>query len=178
MLAVVNQVLAKLGYREIGPDWNDATGLFDPRATATGTGPDGTPARLSDQAIAASALSALDQRLSLRSSADLEVFASRWPGLRTDTFALVVDGDEPAERRWSLEAPGEPVASLVAGPGIWGSLLSGEANIITELSAGRIRCINKRDRHRLRSEELHAMTWLLGLAQIPIERAPAMAASE
>jgi hypothetical protein len=118
---------------------------------------------------AASTLGALDQRLSMRTSDDLALFAARWPGLATQTFVLVVDGDEPAERRWS---PGEPVATLVAGPGTWGSLLSGEANIVAELTSGRLRCISKRDRYRLRSEELHAMTWLLGLTQIPVERAP------
>jgi hypothetical protein len=70
------------------------------------------------------------------------------------------------------------VARLIAGPAVWGSLLGGESNIVTELSAGRLRCVNKRDTHRLRSEELHAMSWLLGLTQIPIERTPAAVGSE
>ncbi len=177
MLAEINQALAKLGYRQVDPGWNEAMGSFDPRETVTAaaSSPEGT--RPQGQAAAAGTLRALDQRLSLRTDADLEAFAARWPGLVTETLALVVDGDEPAERRWSLSDAGEPVATLIAGPGTWASLLSGQTNIISELTAGRLRCVNKRDRHRLRSEELHAMTWLLGLTQIPVERSPALAAS-
>jgi hypothetical protein len=120
----------------------------------------------------------LDQRLGLRTKTDLEAFAARWPALQTDTLAVVVDGNEPTERRWSLGEISDPVATLVAPPATWRALLSGKTNIITELTAGRLRCINKRDRYRLRSEELHAMTWLLGLTQVPIERAAALAADE
>lgn len=174
MLAEINQVLAKLGYRQVVPGWNEAVGPFDPRETvpASDPGPNQTPPQPPDGSAAASTLRALDQRLSMRTDADLRVFADRWPRLLTETLALVVDGDTPAERRWSLADVGEPVATLVAAPGTWGSLLSGQTNIITELTSGRLRCLNKRDRHRLRSEELHAMTWLLGLTQIPVERAP------
>ncbi len=180
MLAEINKALAQLGYRQVGPDWNDAVGSFDPRETAAtlAVPPDATPSPATSQPAAASTLRALDERLSMRTDADLEVFAARWPALKADTFALVVDTGEPTERRWSLGDAGEPVATLIAGPGTWGSLLGGETNIVSELTAGRLRCINRRDRHRLRSEELHAMTWLLGLTQIPIERAPALAASE
>jgi hypothetical protein len=174
MLEDINAALARLGYRQIGPEWNDVTGPFDPRETGAHE-PNGTSSRAAGQPTAASTLQALDQRLSMRTSDDLAAFAARWPGLKTQTLALMVDGDEPAERRWSLGDVGEPVATLVAGPGTWGSLLSGEANIVAELTSGRLRCVNKRDRHRIRSEELHAMTWLLGLTQIPVERAPATA---
>jgi hypothetical protein len=172
ILADINQALAKLGYRQIGAGWNETTGPFDPReaAIAAVTGPNGKAPLLSGRSEAASTLSVLDQHLGRRAGADLDVFAARWPGLQTETLALVVDGDEPAERRWSLGDVGEPVATLVAGSGTWRSLLNGETNVVTEMTAGRLRCINKRDRHRLRSEELHAMTWLLGLTQIPVER--------
>jgi hypothetical protein len=180
VLAEINAALAELGYRQVQADWNEATGAFDPRETATGTasGPGGVPSRTAARPAGAGTLRELDQRLSLRSEADLQVFSNRWPGLRNETLALVVDDDEPAERRWSLGEVGEPVATLIAAAGTWASLLRGEANIITELIAGRLRCVNKRDRHRLRSEELHAMSWLLGLTQIPVERVPAPAASD
>lgn len=172
MLTEINQALAALGYRRIGEDWNQASGPFDPRETLAlvASGPEEKSPMLCPPE-AAGALRALDERLSLRTGADLASFAAQWPQLQTDTLALVVDGDEPAERRWSLGTPGEPVAALIAGPGIWRSLLTGETNVIAELTAGRLRCINKRDQFRLRSEELHAMTWLLGLSQIPVERA-------
>jgi hypothetical protein len=190
MLDEINEALAKLDYRQVGPEWNDAMGPFDPRATTNTI--QAAPARSGSPLPpeTANALLALNERLNARTDDDLGAFAARWPALAKETLALVVDGTEPAERRWSLasaangpaeqrpDGTGDPVATLIAGPAVWGSLLGGETNIVTELTAGRLRCINKRDTHRLRSEELHAITWLLGLAQIPVERTPALAASE
>jgi sulfotransferase family protein len=189
LLQEINGALIKLDYRPIGPEWNEVTGLFDPRG---GVGEIPASATTSSPMVAevASALRALDERLATRTDDDLEVFAARWPALADQTLSLVVDGGEQAERRWSLAAAtsataaqdsggaDDPVARLIAGPAVWGSLLGGESNIVTELSAGRLRCVNKRDTHRLRSEELHAMTWLLGLTQIPVERTPAGMGSE
>jgi hypothetical protein len=177
LLTEINRALATLGYRQIGEGWNQALSPFDPREILdpAASGPEEKPSMLDSPPEAAGTLRALDERLSMRASADLASFVARWPQLQTDTLALVVDGDEPAERRWSLGIPGEPVATLIAGPGTWRSLLAGEANVIAELTAGRLRCINKRDQYRLRSEELHAMTWLLGLTQIPVEHAEALA---
>jgi hypothetical protein len=51
-------------------------------------------------------------------------------------------------------------------------LLDGTANVITEIRNGRLRCLNKRDGHRVRSDEVHAIAWLLGLAQVPLTRQP------
>jgi protein-tyrosine sulfotransferase len=180
MLADINQALDKLGYKQMGPGWNDVTGPFDPRVgmIATSPGQNGKASPPSSQPETASALRALDERLGMRIGTDLEAFAVRWPELQTDTFALVVDGDEPTERRWSLGDLSDPIATLVAPPGTWRSLLDGETNVVGELTAGRLRCINKRDRYRLRSEELHAMTWLLGLTHIPVEPATALAVGE
>jgi hypothetical protein len=188
LLDGINEALAKLDYQQIGPAWNDVIGPFDPRAVPAGAGAaaghDGPPPRPE----MAYTLLALSERLDERTDDDLAVFAARWPALASQTLALVVDGGEPVERRWSLAAArngsaagrpdGAPVATLIAGPAVWGSLLGGETNIVTELTAGRLRCVNKRDQHRLRSEELHAITWLLGLTQIPVERTPVLAASE
>lgn len=189
LLHEINEALAKLDYRQIGPEWNDVTGPFDPRATVGAIPAEpargGSPLRPE----VANTLRALDERLSARTDDDLGVFAVRWPALANETLALVVDGSEPAERRWSLASAangsaaqrpdntGDPVATLIAGPAVWVSLLGGETNIVSELTAGRLRCVNKRDAHRLRSEELHAITWLLGLTQIPVERTPVLAAS-
>jgi hypothetical protein len=180
MLEAINRALAKLGYRQIAEDWNHVTGPFDPRETviASTSRRNRDPSLPAGRQEAASTLRALDERLSMRTGTDLEMFATRWPELQTDTLALVIDGDEPTERRWSLGDPGEPVATLIARPETWRSLLSGETNVITEMSARRLRCINKRDPYRLRSEELHAMTWLLGLTQIPVDRPTALAVSE
>jgi hypothetical protein len=190
LLHELNEALTRMNYRQIGAEWNQATGVFDPRADAD-TIPAAPAASSSPvRAEVASTLRALDERLKTRTEGELEVFAARWPALTERTLTLVVDGWEPAERRWSLasaksrtvaEPPNgaeDPVATLIAGPAVWGSLLGGETNIVTELTAGRLRCVNKRDTYRLRSEELHAMTWLLGFTQIPVERTAAALAGE
>lgn len=187
LLQEINETLAKLGYRQVSPEWNEAAGPFDPRA-ATGAAPAAGRGGSPPRPEVAATLRALDERLATRTEEDLAVFAARWPALAADTLALVIDGSEPVERRWSLaaaadrspgrqpDAAGDPVATLIAGPAVWVSLLGGETNIVSELTAGRLRCVNKRDAYRLRSEELHAITWLLGLTQIPVERTPALAA--
>jgi hypothetical protein len=38
------------------------------------------------------------------------------------------------------------------------------------LTAGRIRCVNKRDAYRLRSDEIHAVAAALGAATVPLRR--------
>jgi hypothetical protein len=65
-----------------------------------------------------------------------------------------------------------PVATIIASPSTWRSLLDGEANVVTEMTAGRLRAVNRRDTHRIRSEEMHAVAALLGLGQIPVARTP------
>ena len=64
------------------------------------------------------------------------------------------------------------MATLLASPATWRSLVNGEANIITESWAQRLRCVNKRDTHRIRSDEMHAVAALLGIAGIPVAHTP------
>ena len=63
------------------------------------------------------------------------------------------------------------MATVIADAAIWQSVLDGQANVITELRHGRLRCLNRRDAYRLRSDEVHALAWLLGLAQVPLTHA-------
>ena len=70
--------------------------------------------------------------------------------------------------------------TLIASPVTWAALLDGTTNAVTELTAGRLRCVNIRDKHRIRSDELHAFAWLLGVARTPLTRSesdPALAAA-
>lgn len=70
--------------------------------------------------------------------------------------------------------------TLIASPVTWAALLDGTTNAVTELTAGRLRCVNIRDKHRIRSDELHAFAWLLGMARTPLTRSesdPALAAA-
>jgi hypothetical protein len=63
-----------------------------------------------------------------------------------------------------------PVATMIATSRVWQAILDGTANMIVEIRAGRLRCVNRRDTHRVRSDEVHAIAWLLGLAQVPLVR--------
>jgi hypothetical protein len=49
------------------------------------------------------------------------------------------------------------------------SLLDHRANVMSEILAGRLRCVNPNDSHRVRSDEVHAIGALLGLAPVPVQ---------
>jgi hypothetical protein len=90
--------------------------------------------------------------------------------------ALTANGDggggngADSDRKNAGNSGGLPVATVIAGADTWQSLLDGEAHVIAEMTAGRLRCVNRRDTHRIRSEEIHAVAALLGLNQIPVGR--------
>jgi putative transcriptional regulator len=67
----------------------------------------------------------------------------------------------------------QPVATVIADSGVWRAMLDGRASVIPQIRHGRLRRLNRRDAHRLRSGEVHPLAWLLGLAQVPL--APAAA---
>ncbi len=142
---------------------------------------------------------ALRERIRSRSSAGADEPAGLWPELAGQTITLVVaDDGQVSELSWTCpQAAGrggapddpattdavdggqpssangradEPVAMMIAGQREWQALLDGKANLIVELRTGRMRCVNRRDAHRLRSDEVHAVGWLLGLAQVPLAR--------
>lgn len=143
----------------------------------------------------------------IKSSSDMREVTARWPALAGQTIALVVqdvDGGHD-ELRLSFEPPeiaeagrdngdrmltgdaspstdgaGAPVATIIAAPATWVSLLDGEANMAAEIAGGRVRCVNRRDPHRIRSDEVHAVAAVLGITSIPLARTtqtPALAPS-
>jgi hypothetical protein len=80
---------------------------------------------------------------------------------------------EGAEQLDHPTGPGvPPVATMIADSDVWLALLDGRANMITEIRNGRLRCVNSRDAHRVRSDEVHALAWLLGIAQVPLVHQP------
>jgi len=195
----MNDALGELDYRLVDEKWNAAIGRVDPRARPAEAAADKAVAA-ADKAAAperpdlAPAIQALSERMRSRADAELREIAARWPTLAGQTVALVVQGaeDSHAGLHWQFrpeldggpgpEANGdgrpghngheqEPVATFIASPDVWRSLLGGEVNLITEIMAGRMRCINQRDDHRLRTDELHAVAALLGLTRIPVARA-------
>ncbi len=141
----------------------------------------------------------------LRSLPDHELreASAVWPAVAGRTVAIVVeDADgEHAEVQWNFaaspgtpgfaaspgtpgfpahedEAPVGPVCTIIAGPPTWHALMGGGTNLVAEMTAGRLRCVNRRDGHRIRSDELHAIGWLLGLTRVPLIRDPAVRVPE
>jgi hypothetical protein len=194
----VNDVLARLGYRTVGDEWNALARRVDVRADATDhrrpergasghdRAGDGEPGRPEESGRVARSIT---DRLTSLPGHELRAASAVWPAVAGRTVAIVVedaDGDH-AEVQWSFPAspgtaacpahgnedPVRPVCTIIAGPGTWRALLSGRANLVTEMTAGRLRCVNRRDGHRIRSDEVHAIAWLLGLTRVPLIRDPA-----
>jgi hypothetical protein len=177
----INMTLDKLGYRPVDDQWDSQTGPRDPRADLDHAIPaaDGRQPALSAPINAVA--DAIAARVTARLDGHLHEVIELWPVLAGGTVAVVIqaDGGQRRQLRWkfaSAQAPDasgtddEPVASIIADQAVWRALLDRSTNIISELTAGRVRCVNKRDAHRIRSDELHAVCWLLDLTQIPFVR--------
>ncbi len=175
----VNQILGKLGYRQVSDEWSNVTGPVDPRLPETV----GASARPQAQAAPAPAvLGALRERIGSRPPADADIPSRRWPAVAGHTIRLVVaDEGRHGELSWTFppvplqdaDCDAEPVATMIGGSQVWQALLDGTANVVVEIHNGRLRCVNRRDAYRLRSDEMHAIAWLLGLAQVPLTQQPA-----
>jgi hypothetical protein len=200
----INEVLARLGYRQVGDQWNAALDRVDPRAYAPGPlgPPNGTDPDETDAGLAAM-VRLLRERLHDRESM-LDEINAHWPAVAGSTVALIVrsPGGAREELRVRLSArripssragtadgtaatadadgadivtadaggiggAPEPVATITGSTDTWESLLNGGANFVTEITSGRIRCVNRRDDYRIRSDEVHAVATLLGIARIP-----------
>ncbi len=181
----VNDALARLCYRTVDDEWNAAAGRADVRAdTAPGEqARDAAQPQRSPKADETARV--IGNRLRSRPGQALREVSAVWPAVAGQTVAIVVEGADGghAELRWSFPAPpdargtdgdsgGKPVCTIIAGLACWRALLSGQANVVTEMTSGRLRCVNRRDRHSIRSDELHAVSWLLGLASAPLVHVP------
>jgi protein-tyrosine sulfotransferase len=183
----VNEALARLGYRTIDDEWNARAGRADVRADAPG----GEPAAAGGEALrheeSKAVVRAIEHRLRSQPVHELRDATAVWPAVADQTVAIVVEDADGArgELRWTFAAApvgrtgasagataDQPVCTLIATAAAWSALLSGEANLVTEMTAGRLRCVNRRDGHRIRSDEVHAIGRLLGLARVPLLREP------
>lgn len=177
MLTAMNEALAGLGYKPVDENWNFASGPIDPRLD-TEPAPAATGQRAADHAELAVVVQAIDARIASRLDSQRSAITGYWPRLAGATIGIVVQGVDGAQREMRVRLPGEgadgagPPPMVIADPATWTSLLDGKANLITEISAGRIRCVNTEDRYRIRTDELHAVAWLLGLTQVPLARTP------
>ena len=188
MREAVNGFLDRLGYRTLGDDWNAAVGRPDPRvsrqvaqaerpAPHEGNGSDPALAEL-DEVVAA-----IRTRIEARRPEELDDIAAAWPTVAAATVGLIVEapGGRSRELRWhfgsssaavSDHKPGD-IPLLIADAATWLSVLSERSNLITEIMSRRLRCVNPQDPVRLRTDEIHAVGALLGLARMPVARAGA-----
>jgi hypothetical protein len=194
---LINETLTKMNYRTVGDDWNAAAGPLDPRADApatagnTAAADNSAPSQDGEVERAARAIAA---RIATRNQADLDAIAAYWPDVANMTMRIVVqgtDGDHQeipwhflaavngsvngtadagsdAARAERNSEANRQIPAIIAAPATWQSLLDGRSNFVTEITASRLRCVNPRDVHRLRSDEVHATAALLGLATIPV----------
>jgi Sulfotransferase family len=82
------------------------------------------------------------------------------------------------DRQQHNDVHGE-LCGLIVGPAAsWWAVLTGEANMATEILAGRLRCASSVSRTASISQEAHALAELLGLANSPMGRMPEPAAAE
>src|SRR5579872_3641747 len=168
----INRALAELGYRRIDAGWNAAVGACDPRIGGAEAPAVDSPARPGLDA----AERAIAERLGRRTLTN-EYVARQWPGLAGQRVVLHIEGDGGVHRELQLTlgdrppaVDAEPVARIIASTATWRALLAGESNVVTEKLAGRMRCVTSRHTGRIRSDELHAVAAMLGLAQIPVAR--------
>jgi hypothetical protein len=183
----VNEVLTRLGYRKVDDEWNAVAGRIDPRAGVSRRAA-ASAANRSRQRSADAVARTIAERLRSRAAPQRRAASAIWPAVTGQTVALVVEGPdgEHAELRWRFarspdcpEGPGaadntadRPVCTIIAGAASWRALLTGAANVVTEMTAGRLRCVNRRDGHRIKSDEVHAISWLLGFTRVPLVRTP------
>jgi Sulfotransferase family len=184
----VNQVLARLGYRSVDDHWSDVGRRTDPRLSpprAASSRPvaDDVPGR--DEAEATAAL--IGARLRSQPSHKLREVTGYWPALAGKTVVILVEdgGRGRAELRQTFplaaahDAGGRPpdpeavAATISASSATWQSLLDGSANVVTELSAARIRCSDHHShpgciQGHHPTDTLRALAALLGISKIPV----------
>jgi hypothetical protein len=194
VLGPINQVLARLGYRPVDDQWNEAVSGTDPRLSphrAVSSRPSRDDESGPGETEAVAAL--ITTRLRSQHGHKLSEVVGYWPALAGKTIAIVIGdgGRSRAELRQKLplvsphEASGRPpdagggpqaVAAIVtASPATWRSLLDGSANVVTELSAGRVRCAGGSGEHddtgciqgHHTPGALRAVAALLGISRIP-----------
>jgi hypothetical protein len=176
----VNEILAKLRYRPVDDNWNALLGRIEPRSDQTASG---LPLGDIDRTAVDAAMGAIRDRIDSRRPDELDAIALQWPSVTGTTVAIIVESgsNDRDEVRWRFgpELPrpsdaeaGEPeiTARLAGTAASWMSVLEGQSNLVSEMTAGRMHCFNPRDPHRIRSDEVHAVAALLGLARIPVAR--------
>ncbi len=169
----INDVLARLGYRIVDEKWNAAIGRVDPRA-----GQSPSSARGDDVNGLGTAMSAIRSQIESRRPAELADIAFRWPTVAGTTVGIIVEAASGQYEEFRWQFPGatpedeehQDIPRFIAGPDAWMSVLEGRSNLVSEITGSRLRCINPKNPERLRSDEIHAIGALLGVARMPVAR--------
>jgi protein-tyrosine sulfotransferase len=182
----MNEALLRLGYRMVNDEWNDAAGPVDPRAEPYPADSAGVPAAMDDRLVVRElqeqelqeTVRAIAMRVESAGDAVWEEISASWPTMMGTTIRFVVQSDAGEADELSLTftpdrtADGngnrEPRTVMIASPATWRSLLSHSTNLITDILAGRLRCIDRADGDRFRSPAIHAVAALLQIARIPV----------
>jgi hypothetical protein len=181
LLAQLNAALRELGYVEVDGDWNSRK-LADLRSQHPAP-PDGQPAAApqpgtgdgsgdADLTRVAAALKARDGAVTASLLADI---ARCWPSLAGRELGIEVSGPAGALARlsWTIARPAGNTAGpgreavLSAPPPVWRPVLDGAANLFGEVFGWRITARGIDNAHVRRTDEVHALGVLLGVAQLP-----------
>jgi hypothetical protein len=182
--AAINDALRELGYVEVGEDWNseqrpgdlrNQPGRPQPQDKAPAANrPEGNRPGVEDADLkqVASAVQARNKAVSPTMLADI---ASCWPALAGRVLGVEVIGPAGglAQFRWTIPGPAgsgaaqRPPAVLSAPVSVWRPVLERAENLFGELFARRIIAHGIRHAHLRRTEEVHALGVLLGVAQLP-----------
>ncbi len=171
-LLLINETLAKLGYRTIDETWNRSVGNVDPRAGQERAVQEDEEGAAFRDAV----LGLIAGQLGTASPGFIE---ARWPRLtnRHVHVAVEADGCAPAELTWAFGAPSASAldagpterggasaeCALVTAPApIWRSVLAGEVNMAMEIAAGRMRCVSP-VAGAMMTPEAYALAEALGL---------------
>jgi sulfotransferase family protein len=193
----INQVLARLGYRPVDDHWNEAVSGTDPRLSPPpAPSPYPFPDDVTVRGEVEAAVASIKARLRSQPSQKLREIAGYWPALAGQAIVILVEdrgrgrvelrqafpqasADDLDGRPPGPEADPEAVAATItASPATWQSLLANTANVVTELSAGRIRCSDDHGhpgciQGHHPTDALRALAALLGISKIPMATAAA-----
>jgi protein-tyrosine sulfotransferase len=180
--AAINNALRELGYVEVDEDWNaeqrrtsllTLPGGEQPRPEELAPGAPGSGGSDREDAGLVSVASAVEERDGAISPAMLGEIARSWPALAGRVLGIDLIGPAGGLARFRWRAGG-PAASgsdedavLSAPVSVWRAVLDGEANLFTELFGNRIVSRGIPHAHLRRTEEVHALGVLLGVAQLP-----------
>jgi protein-tyrosine sulfotransferase len=195
----INEVLGRLGYRPVDDHWNDAASGTDPRLSASPVpSPRSASAGEAESGEVDAAAALITTRLRSQPSHMVSEIASYWPAVAGKTIAIVIEdgGYGRAELRQTFPPVSSPdaadrvpgteadldavAATITASPATWQSLLAGRTNLVTELTASRIRCVRIADDHdhadciqgHHPTGALRAIAALLGISKIPVAGPP------